>query len=104
MEFVICFQNCLFIIKYGFELILICILPELILGSFCNDFLHLNVKFNFSASPLPSPMRSPAKTPMAQQRPSGPCCSALYDFDPENPGELGFKVSDQITIDFLLTL
>lgn len=44
-------------------------------------------------------MRSPAKSPMPgpqQQRPSGPCCTALYDFDPENPGELGFKVRNNI--------
>lgn len=44
-----------------------------------------------AASPLPSPVKSPARTPVAANK--GPCCTALYDFEPENQGELGFKVS-----------
>ncbi|XP_067212778.1 endophilin-A isoform X7 [Linepithema humile] len=53
-----------------------------------NFFLH--------ASPLPSPSKSPARTPITQPR--TPCCTALYDFEPENPGELGFKENDTITL------
>ncbi|XP_060536943.1 endophilin-A isoform X3 [Cylas formicarius] len=46
------------------------------------------------ASPLPSPMKSPARTPMNRQ----PCCTALYDFEAENPGELSFKENEVITL------
>ncbi|XP_050350027.1 endophilin-A isoform X7 [Nymphalis io] len=53
-----------------------------------HDFNH--------ASPLPSPVKSPARTPVAPTK--GPCCTALYDFEPENQGELGFKENDVITL------
>ncbi|XP_055320414.1 endophilin-A isoform X3 [Sitodiplosis mosellana] len=63
-----------------------------------NTKFNNNHKNHESTSPLPSPMRSPAKSPMPQQRPSVPCCTALYDFDPQNPNELGFKENDTIQL------
>ncbi len=45
--------------------------------------------------PTPSPRPSPATTPTRNAQPS---CTALYDFDAENPGELSFKEGDTIML------
>ncbi|XP_013183685.2 endophilin-A [Amyelois transitella] len=57
---------------------------------------QFNGRDPWAASPLPSPIKSPARTPVAPAK--GPCCTALYDFEPENQGELGFKENDVITL------
>ncbi|XP_077201261.1 endophilin-A1 isoform X3 [Paroedura picta] len=50
-----------------------------------------NAQHNGGISHATTP--KPSGAPMDQ-----PCCRALYDFDPENEGELGFKEGDIITL------
>ncbi|XP_055969977.1 endophilin-A3 isoform X1 [Sorex fumeus] len=44
------------------------------------------------------PMSSSTKTTGSSAAPDQPCCRGLYDFEPENQGELGFKEGDVITL------
>lgn len=63
-----------------------------------NSPMHHGSSSGINSSPSlvpPSPLISPKPSPSHQ---SGPSCQGLYDFEPENAGELGFKEGEIIIL------
>ncbi|XP_061878161.1 endophilin-A2-like isoform X1 [Entelurus aequoreus] len=52
----------------------------------------------YSPEPPPHPGSSFRRGSFRNSAPAEPCCKALYDFDPENEGEMGFREGDVITL------
>jgi len=60
-----------------------------------NDPFNLS---NLNPAPLVPVPSIPARGASNNNNSHKPCCKGLYDFEPENPGELGFKANDMITL------
>ena len=62
------------------------------------NFSNLKDSSNSPSPPVRTPEVARTTQPTAADKPTKPCCKAIYDFEPENPTELEFKEGDIIEL------